>query len=82
MTIEQLEKANEISEKIKTLKEFQKTADSGIISCVEYENKANSNTVETHILHLDISEHKNISAMISKYIFNRIKELEKQLEEL
>ncbi|OUO77933.1 hypothetical protein B5F53_12030 [Blautia sp. An249] len=82
MTIEQLEIGNKILEKIQKYKDFQKSVNVGIISCVEYELKKDSDIVETHISHLDISDSKNIIDMIGDYISGRIKELEKQLEEL
>lgn len=82
MTIEQLNKANEIKNKIDTLKEFQTVLDSGIISCVTYELKPYSDKVEPKIAHLDINDHRNISDVIREYVSERITELEKQLEEL
>ena len=82
MTIEQLNKANEIKNKIDTLKEFQTVLDSGIISCVTYELKPYSDKVEPKIAHVDIHDHRNISDVIREYVSERITELEKQLEEL
>ena len=41
MTIEQLNKANEVKNKIDILKEFKMVLDAGIISCVTYEMKSN-----------------------------------------
>lgn len=82
MTIEQLEKANAVKNKIDTLKEFQMVLDAGIISCVTYELKPYSDKVEPKIAHLDIHDHRNISDVIRVYVSERITELEKQLEEL
>ena len=82
MTIEQLEKANAVKNKIDTLKEFQMVLDAGIISCVAYELKSYSDKVEPKIAHLDIHDHRNISDVIRVYVSERITELEKQLEEL
>ena len=82
MTIEQLNKANDVKNKIDTLKEFKMVLDAGIISCVTYEMKSNSAKVETRIAHLDIHDHMNISDVIREYVSERIAELEKQLEEL
>ena len=82
MTIEQLDKANEIKNKIDKLKEFQTVLNAGIISVVAYELKANTDRVETKISHLDINDHENISDMIGEYVSERIAELEKRLEEL
>lgn len=82
MTVEQLNKANEIKSKIDTLKEFKMVLDAGIISCVTYELKSNSVKVEPRIAHLDIHDHRNISDVIREYVSERITELEKQFEEL
>lgn len=82
MTIEQLNKANEIKNKIDTLKEFQMVLNTGIISCVTYELKPYSDKVEPKITHLDIHDNRNISDVIGGYVTDRIAELEKQLEEL
>ena len=82
MTIEQLNKANEVKNKIDTLKEFQTILNAGIISCVTYELKPYSDKVEPKIAHLDIHDHRNISDVIREYVAERITELEKQMEEL
>lgn len=82
MTIEQLNKANEIKNKIDTLKELQMVINTGIISCVTYELKPYSDKVEPKIVHLDIHDNRNISDVIGGYVTDRIAELEKQLEEL
>ena len=82
MTIEQLNKANEVKNKIDTLKEFQTILNAGIISCVTYELKPCSDKVETKIANLDIHDNTNISDVIREYVSERITELEKQLEEL
>lgn len=82
MTVEQLNNANEIKNKIDTLKEFQRVLNAGIISCVAYELKPYSDKVETRIAHLDVHDHRNISDVIREYVSERITELEKQLEEL
>lgn len=82
MTIEQLDKANEVKNKIDTLEEFQRVLNVGTISCVTYELKPYSNKVEPKIVHLDACDHRNISDMIRGYVSERVTELEKQLEEL
>ena len=82
MMVEQLNNANEIKNKIDTLKEFQRVLNAGIISCVAYELKPYSDKVETKIAHLDIHDNGNISDVIGGYVTDRIAELEKQLEEL
>lgn len=82
MTIEQLDKANEVKNKIDTLEEFQRVLNAGTISCVKYELNPYSNKIESKIAHLDVCDHRNISDMIRGYVSERVTELEKQLEEL
>lgn len=82
MTIEQLNKANEVKNKIDTLEEFQRVLNVGTISCVKYELNPYSKKVEPKIAHLDVCDHRNISDMIRGYVSERITELEKQFVEL
>ena len=82
MTVEQLNNANEIKNKIDTLKEFQRVLNAGIISCVAYELKPYSDKVEPKISHLDFNDSENISDMVRGYVSKKITKLEKQLEEL
>lgn len=82
MTIDQLNKANEVKNKIDTLKEFKMVLDAGIISCVTYELKPCSDKAEPKIANLDIHDNTNISDVIRRYVDDRITELEKQLVEL
>ena len=82
MTIEQLEQANEIKNKIDKLKEFQTVLNAGIISVVAYELNKSSDKVEPKISHLDFNDSEKISDMVRGYVSKKITELEKQLEEI
>ena len=84
MTIDQLEKANEISEKIKKFKHFQEAFDdtgyrNDIVAC-HYKSTLTGSVEDKGFLYLE--EHPKLTKMISNYISEKITELEKQLEEL
>ena len=84
MTAEQLERANEIFEKLKKLRKFQRA----------FDNKNESNNLIAHCYWeswgartedrqcLGLNDYPELDQMISNCISNWIKELEKQLEEI
>lgn len=85
MTIKQLELANEIVEKIKELRHF-KTAfdDTGCRNDIVAHHHQSTFTGELKEDngYLYLGAHPELTQMISNYISDRIKELEKQLERL
>lgn len=85
MTIEQLEQAKEIVEKIKELRHF-KTAfdDTGYRNDIvaHHYKAAFAVGLKEDTGRLYLGAHPELTQMISNYISDRIKEPEKQLEEL
>lgn len=80
MTIEQLEKANEIQRKLKERKEFLIAFDSkycNLIRAIDYIG----GVIET-TKHIVLDNELGLSELIREYIVNQIADLEKQLEEL
>lgn len=84
MTIEQLERANELYEKMQKLRRSYENLKNecykkeiltfqGGCTCLE---SMKDNTI------LDLKKYPDLTRMILEYISNQIKELEKQLEEL
>ena len=85
MTIEQLEKANEIQDKIKKLECFSKaykcSSEPNVILAkyVIYPPVGNAVYKESRLV---LKEFPDLQDFISGYISDRIAELEKQLEEI
>lgn len=79
MTIEKLEKANEIYKKLKEKKDFLKAFDSPFsnsIRACDYDGNRDNSQV------LLLENDKNLSDFIRSYISDQITELEKQLEDI
>ena len=84
MTIEQLERANEISENLKKLRNFQMAFDNknerNNIVARYYKESWGSKTEDKQ--YLNLNDYPELNQMISDYISVQIKNLEKRLEEI
>lgn len=85
MTIEQLEKANEIAKQIKWFQNFKKAFDDtgyrNDIVARHFKYPLTGESIEDKE-YLYLGEHPKLTKMISDYISEQITELEKQLEEI
>lgn len=79
MTIDQLEKANQINEEMKKKKEFLKAFNSPYSNSIIARNYNGSTEIKKS---LSLENDKNLSDFIHGYISDQIAGLEKQLEEL
>lgn len=81
MTIEQLEKANEIHKKLKEKKDFLKAFDSPFSNCIRaYDDDGYRDSSKIRYIYLE--NEKCLSDFIRSYVCGQIAELEKELEEL
>lgn len=79
MTVEQLEKANQINKEMKEKKEFLKAFNSPFVNAIracDYDGHRDNSQV------LCLENDKNLSDFIRGYISDQIAELEKQLEDI
>lgn len=79
MTIEQLEKANEIHKRLKEKKDFLKAFDSPFSNCIRAYNDDGYRDSSKYIY---LENEKHLSDFIRSYVCGQIAELEKELEEL
>lgn len=79
MTVEQLEKANQINKEMKDKKEFLKAFNSPFGNAIRACNY-DGHRDESRVLYLE--NDKNLSDFIRGYISDQIAELEKQLEDI